>query len=850
MCSERVLVHRVVSLGTTGAVVLVAAVLMALGVEAPWAGVVKTFGCHLPVLLGAWALANRVAPESPHRLLLAVYIYFSGLIGLGLLLGLVGLLTAGTALFTAALLGAGMCWLCRSALPVAVRRENGPRNTTAMLAGAVLIALVVVVAWRSLSAPTYDFDVLTYHLMFPARWIQDGAISIIPTWCGDPAPAYAPMACEVYYAWLFLPMGQDTLARCGQFPFWLLLLIAAQGLAGELRLGLTGRRCVAILVVLVPSIAAQAGTAMVDVALAAHLAAVACFCLGVVRRPPRPDRLEAAAADANRVGDVMGLVLAAGLLLGTKYIALAYVAAFLPLLVWVKWRCLGNWRSLFRRPALLLAMLVAYWIGGFWYVRNAALTGNPVYPLEVRIGTTVLFEGAYGRAQMENSPFNLRRQNPVDALGRTVWMAWNAPGAALPAADEATGGDAAFRHWYLGPVGFMAGLFCLAAIVRIGFLTRRPAGGRMLDVSELLFYVCAAAAYAVFWYVLPFQQPRFAFGLIVFCLVGAAGAVRIHRRAGPFLLAFAVVFCWPTIRDELQALFTSVPWVVWPLALVCLSLPYLARRYDSVRAVRVPIGVALLFCIVLIATGLSADPRRRTFASPRWQFLGSAWDWIDRELHGVTIAYVGNNVPYFLCGRRLENRVLYVPARRPAQGRFDEYARSPAVVRLGPPNTSEPVVDRYVMDGHIWLENLRWLGVDYVLVSQMFPGLLLNLRHDAQGFPIEEHWLDTLCKAARLEGVSSVGVRPGATASPVCAERREFSGGAVRLYRLHLPSAGGGGLSLSRIVRDETDAIARLQQDHTPRGRPIRDYPLARPMIERYGLVAITPVGPPNHHKK
>jgi len=830
---------RMVSWGTVAAVVLVAAVLMAFRVETTWAGAVIALGCHLPVLLGAWALTQRVPPAAPCRLLLAAYVYFSALIGLGLLLGQVGLLTPGIALFAAALLGAVMCWIGHTAQPSTVRREDRSPRATATLVETALIILVALVAWRSLGAPTYDFDVLTYHLMFPARWIQDGTISIIPTWCGDPAPSYAPLASEVYYTWLFLPMGEDTLARCGQFPFWLLLLIAGQGLAGELRLGPTAQRCVAIIVVLVPSITAQAGTAMVDVALAAHLVSVTCFSLRIVRWPPRMDRPETGDPMSNRVADVIGLVLAAGLCLGTKYIALAYVAAFLPLLAWSTWRSLAHGRSLLRRPAVLSAMLVAFWIGGFWYVRNAVVTGNPVYPVEVRIGASVLCEGAYGRAQMENSTFNVRRQNPADAFGRTVWFAWNAPGVPIPAADEITGQAAVFRHWYLGPLGFVVGLFLLAAVMRIVFLLRRSAAGRVREISEVLFYLCVPAACAVFWYLLPFQQPRFGFGLIALGIVGASGAVRLHRRAGPFLLTFVIVFCWPTIRDGLQALFTDVPWFVWLFVLVCLSLPCLARRFGVVRVAGTPIGAALAFCLVVAAAGLSADSRSRTFSSGRWQFLGPAWDWIDRELHNVTIAYVGNNVPYFLCGRRLENRVVYVPARRPAQGRFDEYVVPPEAVRLGAPNTSEPVVDRYVMDGNIWLENLRKLDVDYVLVSQMFPGLLLNMRHDSQGFPIEEQWLDQLCRTTWPEGTGT----GGGVELPVCAERREFAGGAVRLYRFHHPPEGGQGLSLSRIVRDETDALARLQQDQTPRGRPIRDYPLARPMIERYGLAPITRAG-------
>jgi len=825
---------RDVRLFTAAVAVVAAVVLMILDVQASWACVVRTLGCHLPVLLGAWALAGRVARRTD-RWLLAADIYFAGLIGLGLLLGEFGLLTPPIALCSAVLLGGSMLWAGRTALPISDRRPQVKTNLAARLAGAALLVLILLVAWRSISAPSYDYDVLTYHLMFPARWIQDHAIFIVPTWCGDPAPAYSPLAAEVYYTWLFLPAGGDVLARCGQFAFWLLLLLAVQALAGELRLGLAARRCVAIVVAIIPAISAQAATAMVDVAFAAHLVAVAFFCLRIVRR----QRRSRTARPAPKTGDVVGLALSGGLLLGTKYMALAYLAAFLPLLLWAKWRCLSSIKPLLRRPAVLLAMATAWWIGGFWYVRNGALTGNPVYPLHVQIGSVILFDGVYGRAQMENSPFNIRRLHPVDAFGRTVWQAWHAPGTPLPPPDRA-GRVWAFHRWYLGPLGLLGGLFMLAAVSLLR--TRGPRAATRW--ATLLLYLCSTVSLLVFWWVLPFQQSRFAWGPIVLGLVAAAGTIRNHRRAGPILLALALIVCWRHFGAEWSA-WLSAPWGIWAAAVVCAFVLFFQPRLAT-ATVLVPIGSAVILGAVLTAAAISPDPRAATFSLSRWRYLGPAWAWIDRELHGVTIAYVGNNVPFFLCGRRLENRVLYVAARTPAQGRFDEYAATPEARRLGPPNTAEPAPDRYVMDTHVWLDNLRQLGVDYVMVTQMFPNLLLNLRHDRQGFPIERQWLDAMCERPK----------PGPSA---CAERRVFAHGAVRLYRLRLTGGNHRNLKKSKsqkvevsksqkcklclppvhIVRNETDALDRLWQDRPPPGRPIRDYPLARAMIQRYDLRVI-----------
>ncbi|MBN2563058.1 MAG: hypothetical protein JXQ75_19205 [Phycisphaerae bacterium] len=858
------------------------AVALASGQTEPWAGLLVLLACHLPILLGAWCLAGRLTARrvdrgsSASELVLTGQTYFASLVVLGLVLGHIGLLTRPATLISAGLLGLAMMWTGRrfAFLPVgrlyryqekpsslakktvapasrrwghrrdacatvwlrakaALRRSRLAAATTSAPPDAapksvahnprfptkvpfvilVLIVVAAAVAWKSLADPTYEYDVLTYHLMFPARWTQDAAISIVPTWFGDPAPAYAPSTTEVYYTWLMLPMGEDLVARGGQFPFWILLLAAAHALGRELGLRPRERSWACLALALLPAITAQAATAMVDVAFTAHLLSTAMFALRASR--------------TRRTADGVGLILAIGLLLGAKFIAIAYLTALSPLLIWAFWRLLRlptkpwSWRGLrlpadrYSRPVLILTTMAAAWIGGFWYARNWAVTGNPVYPLEVKLGSTVVFGGAYGRPQMENSIFNVRRRTQPDALGQTLWEAVHSPHMPWPSRDE-QGFTAAFRYWYLGPVGLIAVLFTVAAI---SVARRAPS-----RTPRLLFYICVVAMFLVFWYVLPFQQPRFAWGPIAAALIGATAVARLHRRA-PLVLLLLGIAAWAIFFTEDLREGFAIPAPAWITAFLLAGAWMLVHRVRSSTTAWLLGAVALLFACILGVASTSNGSRTRALADPR--FFPAAWPWIDQNLHNVTIAYAGNNVPYFLCGRRLENRVLYVPARQPSDGKYHYFASLPETLALGAPNTSEPAFDRFIMDPATWLDNLRALGVDYVLVNPLFPNLLPNYRHDPQGFPIEREWLDSLCKAP-----------PGTEPAAHC---RVFEQDGVRLYKLDLDAIDAFPPRLRRVIRDETDAIDRLHQDGPRAGQPIRDYPHARRIIEQAGLRLLEP---------
>lgn len=413
---------------------------------------------------------------------------------------------------------------------------------------------------------------------------------------------------------------------------------------------------------------------------------------------------------------------------------------------------------------------------------------------------------------MENSPYNLRRgDDPVGFEGVV--------NQSIHTRDLGFRRDAAFSSEGASPdssaARILAGLFLLGAIFKL----RAASGDR---ARWALYYFSAALGASFLWYSVPYHQPRFWWGPIALGVVGAAASAAVYRQLAWVLTALVALIGWQEFREEVSEIL-SASWTVWIAAILLASLLWWVSNRGPRAALPAIAPAAALICAVLISSQ-SPDARTAAFGLPRWRAagLGDAWAYIDRHLRGVTIAYTGNNLPYFLCGCRMENRVMYVPARTELDGLFHNYAAAPEARRLGPPNTSEPAVDRYIMDPEAWLENLARKGVDFLLVTPLLPTQLLIVRHDESGYPIERRWIEAL--AEPTEG------------RPAYAQLEFAAPGGARLYRLCLPAEIPTDLGLPAIAREETDALDRMRQDATPPGRPIRDYPLAGGFIARFGL--------------
>ena len=251
------------------------------------------------------------------------------------------------------------------------------RPWAAALVGLAALAL----AWQLLVAlvlPPYAYDALTYHLTTVAEWIQHGdlAPSALDLCC-----AYYPATPELVIAFPALLLGNDALVDIVQVPFVLLGAVATAGIARSAHVSRSGAAAAGALFAMTPVVLTQAPTDYVDVMQTALVLAA----LHLVTR--------FAVTGSRRRLVVAGL--AAGLVLGTKgtgpiWAVVLLVAAVAAAMVAVR-------RGQVRRPSAAAGLVTAAGmgavLGGWWYVRNAVTTGNPVYPFAVRLADTTVFPG-------------------------------------------------------------------------------------------------------------------------------------------------------------------------------------------------------------------------------------------------------------------------------------------------------------------------------------------------------------------------------------------------------------------------------------------------------------------------
>ena len=508
------------------------------------------------------------------------------------------------------------------------------------LAGALAAAMAIRLQ-AGLHKRLFLYDTLSYHLHVPARWLADGRLTIVPAVFGDPSSAYAPSNLELWFAFLMAPLHSDYLASVGQLPFAALGALAVAAAAREAGARREAALGGALVFLLVPEIWQQARTAMTDLGMAALLLASLPF-LVRLRRQARPADLLAAGA-------------ALGLAIGTKYAAASLA---LPFLVAVG---VAATRVRPRAPAMLAAAAILLATGGFWYVRNLIVTGNPWYPV-----ATLGLPGLYDRAAMRAWDYHL-------AVGD------------------------------LGPLGEMlgaAGLGFGAAAVA-AFARARPP----LEAALALVVV------AIFWFVIPYQESRFlmaGFGLAALAIGRAAD--RAPAALGWGGLGLALI-------GELFALPSPDRLWLLPIALLAAAGAHLWRRVPP-RARPVAGWTLALATGAVVLVGMSrglAAHRRGADPYRLGGDLDEAWAWFGGNVRGARVAYTGTNLAFPLWGPDLSNRVTYVNVAGAAGDRLHDFGR-----RLPPgwrAATAEPAPYRDGASFDVWLSNLRAARADTLFVA-------------------------------------------------------------------------------------------------------------------------------------
>jgi len=340
-------------------------------------------------------------------------------------------------------------------------------------------------------------------------------------------------------------------------------------------------------------------------------------------------------------------------------------------------------RAHIRGRDALVALAVFFVAGGFWYVRNLALTGNPLYPVAV---PGLVLPARYGSAEMRAWDYHLS-VGDVGALGELL------VGAGIA--------------------------FVSAAVVA---LARTWRGLELALVAALV---------AVVWLAVPYQESRFlftAFGV-------AAVAMGRAARQPPPLLGWSLLGV--ALAGGLMQQPASRALPLMGAALVAVAAQRLWQRLPAravARAAPVIAGAAIVALTVALGAGYrdyQARPRGYTVGDE----LDDAWAWMEANVHDSRVAYTGTNVAFPLAGTGLGNRVSYVNV---AGAPGDQLHDFPPAPRSG----AEPAPYRNGGTAARWLDNLRAAGSQVLFVAAMYPIVQRTIVADTDGFPVERAWAD------------------------------------------------------------------------------------------------------------
>jgi hypothetical protein len=584
-------------------------------------------------------------------------------------LGTFGLLYAG-ALLTSAVLVALAARYAPTASGGGQTARGGELGLWAALVAIVVIAIVVfdwaVTTKHALDTGIFNFDSLWYHMPFSASIFQshsttgmDHVETVFVNW-------FYPQNSELLHAVGMLMTGRDTLSLFINFGWLAVAFLAAYCVGRPYGRGIPAVIAAAILAGCHTLVVREPGAAKNDLMAAALLLAGIAILIEAWNAQPDADAPDDAPADDEfaETRGIRGKVrtrvlygwplaaagLAVGLAAGTKVTVLALAGALsIAVLVLApvgkRWKAAGWWFV----PALVG--------GGYWYLRNLIVAGNPI-PQVTKLGPISL-----------PHPDRLQEGRPNFAITHYatdtgIWRHYFSPG--LHSAFGAL--------WPLVVVGAVAA--CLFAIFAgRDKLVRWLGGVALFGLVAYLFtplgaagaegepvgfainvrFVIPALLAALVLVPLPrfLDAPKRQWGLIavltVVYLVTDRPDHPLHDKARVFALAFVIVFVfvptlvWLARRDGLPTRAMAGGLAALTLASIALGYPverhYLNHRFANVSAETSVPGMG----------------------------LDKAYAWT-RGIHDSRIGLVGTTAGfagYGFYGPDISNHVLYLGEKGP-----------------------------------------------------------------------------------------------------------------------------------------------------------------------------------------
>jgi len=585
---------------------------------------------------------RRLDP-APRFVALAV-LFLLTLIAIHVLAGAVGLLSAPAVAVTALLVALVASRLpvaghvCESAPTPPARRPAGRISSTLAAVGVVGTSAAVLAALiRARELPPTHIDAVSFALPEVADWIRSQSIWHVGAFLPLIQVRTYPNSGDVVSLAALLPWHDDGFLRLTAIPLLGLTGLAVHALGRELRASVATSALLGCAVVATPVIVQSAIYDLKpDVFMYATFAAGALFLLRQAR--------------TGATSDLVLAGLGLGLALGSRWYGLTAVA--IVVVVWAATLLAARRppRAVLHAGTTLGAIALA--TGGVWLVRNLALTGNPVYPVKLRLlGATLL-----------SAPRDLI----TEKFGYTVAQRLGQPGFVtthlLPSLRTAVG--------LTGALVLAGTLLAAALAVRGG---RSHVRGRPLALAVAAVVVAASYAFlpgSAQGVAASPEPPEILLGTARWLapglvLAGGATAWAASRLAWAAGLVVDLVAFAAVVLGLHAALRTSVLGLVLAVVLIVLAarVGVAIARAPRLLAARTA-GVCAVAVLVLAAIGYVHE---RRYDQRRYAGADAAVDWVYANARSGQRIGVSGSWPtstfvptYALFGPRFGNDVRYV----------------------------------------------------------------------------------------------------------------------------------------------------------------------------------------------
>lgn len=233
----------------------------------------------------------------------------------------------------------------------------------------------------ALKSVPLEYDAMVYHLPIIGQWLQTGSlINVYYTAFAGPL-GYYPSNFDLFYLWSALPFRNDIFMNFLNIPLFVILGITIYAIAREWKCSRNISICFSTVLLSMPVFLDQAATIFVDVFFTTTFAISLYFLQKI------------AASNNNQKEYALLFGLSLGLFMGTKYLGIVY--AIIPLMIFfiihiARKQLIKNWRS------IAITAIGIFTTGSFFYLRNWLNAGNPLFPVEIKIAGTTIFEGYRG----------------------------------------------------------------------------------------------------------------------------------------------------------------------------------------------------------------------------------------------------------------------------------------------------------------------------------------------------------------------------------------------------------------------------------------------------------------------